>query len=201
MCCANSPIGTPACNNQNISKSGNECESNSNAEEYHRTRLECVHGDRGVNELYIKELKCGTSLPTTTNVQDRVCDIINDKWKWETSCECKRLQMLEKMYGDSDYENALRIAMQSTFDGDYASLKGKLEQWKVYYQCGGEFECDITADAFTSKPTSDPTAGPTTPTMATTPTKAPTDDESSAFEFCLNKLYVFCVITFLSVCL
>eukprot|EP00486_Rosalina_sp_Unknown_P004492 CAMPEP_0201576916 /NCGR_PEP_ID=MMETSP0190_2-20130828/23009_1 /ASSEMBLY_ACC=CAM_ASM_000263 /TAXON_ID=37353 /ORGANISM="Rosalina sp." /LENGTH=528 /DNA_ID=CAMNT_0048008351 /DNA_START=313 /DNA_END=1896 /DNA_ORIENTATION=+ len=134
MCCGSSPEGTAPCNNQAISPTAlgtgdNECTSNSNVETLYKTLLSCNYGDRGVSEDYIKEMECGTALSETSNYKSRVCDIIEDKWKWDSSCICKYFQALSKMQGDSEYEDSVRNTLQSQFDLIYASTKANLELW------------------------------------------------------------------------
>lgn len=213
LCCGSSEDGEPACNNQNISASAlgsdNLCESNSNVETYYSTYYECIYGSRGVSEEYIKEIECGTSFETGSNTKNRVCDILSDKWLWETSCECELRQAMVGMYGNSDYENDLKLNLQAEFNAGYADLKATLEGWKEYYGCGAgmKFECDIYDGTTVDTPspienTGGDTPSPSAPTSPTAPTMPtmPTTDESSAF--CLNNFYVFCVISlFLSFCL
>ena len=172
MCCG-SVDGTPACNAQIPGKLAlgeeNECLSNENVKEFYEAIYECQSGNRGVKDLYMREEYCGTELPEAENIGERVCDLIEQKWIWETSCECKAYQILEKMYGESDYENNIRLNLQREFDEETSSLKDKLQLWNDYYQCEHTFECDIYASITTTE----------TPETTSTPAPVNSEDDNS----------------------
>ena len=167
----------------------NECEANDGISSYIQSLYECPYGDRGVTNLdYIKQLKCGVSLPEPDDLEARVCDLIENRWKWSTTCKCREYQILEKLYGDSDYENELRSQLQDSFDTTYAYLEEILEAWNQEYQCDKTFECDIYADFVIEQPiiTEEPSMDPTTDKQSEKPTTAQptamlaTDDPTSA---------------------
>jgi len=144
MCCGKA--AGDYCNDQTPSETALDggCPANSFIGSMSKELWECYLGDRGVtNTDYWKEMQCGVSLPDASNVKSRVCDLIENRWTYSTSCECKQYQMLEKAFGNSDYEDSLREQMQLDFDTSYATLALNLEEWNELYECGKTFECDI----------------------------------------------------------
>eukprot|EP00483_Globobulimina_turgida_P004275 UN04284 len=130
---------TDQCNDQSVWE---DCESNSAATDVLKVTMGCKYGDHGVsNSDFIKSEKCGKDLP-----QDKysVCEIIGDYWKWETACDCRYYQVLEKNMANDAESKELKQALQLTFDEEYASTKYYLALWNDAYECDKKFECDIT---------------------------------------------------------
>lgn len=183
MCCNNSPDGTRACNQQEPGRLAlgvdNECVSNSRIKDFYETVYECEASDRGVSEDYIKEEYCDIALSSTTDYADRVCDLIENRWRYDTYCDCIAYRKLEKMYGNSDYENIIRDVLQDKFDEDHGTLKYHLEKWNDYYSCGHTFECDITAN-ITDYTTTEQTGSPTTSSPAVSNTPSPSKEDNTS---------------------
>eukprot|EP01084_Bolivina_argentea_P120450 213508_1 len=163
----------------------NKCKPSDAVASYYQTKYECLYGERGINNNdFIKHKKCAVDL---IQGEYDVCSVIGDYWKWETNCECKQYQILEKYYPIDEYHNKIRHVLQLKFDTNNNETKQNLEKWNVAYQCGKTFECNIThhvnsfsicnvaATTTTGVPTNDPfiEQATMTTTFQQIPTNAP----------------------------